>query len=70
MLERELCIRCNKPTPYHQSTPIMLRRYYIEGSGQLCPLCYQELYGVAPTSHISFGAGLDEKELTAGTRKE
>jgi hypothetical protein len=22
--------------------------YTVEGSGQLCPLCYQELYGVAP----------------------
>ena len=43
----ELCIRCNSPTPYDQSTPITLRRYYVEGSGQLCPLCYQELYGVA-----------------------
>ena len=45
----ELCIRCSKPTPYHPNTPITLRRYYVEGSGQLCPLCYQELYGVAPT---------------------
>ena len=45
--EKELCIRCNKPTPYHPNTPITLRRYYVEGSGQLCPLCYQELYGMA-----------------------
>ena len=49
MEQKELCIRCNKPTPYHPNTPIMLRRYYVEGSGQLCPLCYQELYGVAPS---------------------
>ena len=47
MMEKELCIRCNKPTPYHPNTPITLRRYYVEGSGQLCPLCYQELYGMA-----------------------
>ena len=33
--EFELCIRCNKPTPYHPNTPITLRRYYVEGSGQL-----------------------------------
>jgi hypothetical protein len=45
----ELCIRCNKPTPYYPNTPITLRRYYVEGSGQLCPLCYQELYGVEPS---------------------
>ena len=31
--EFELCIRCNKPTPYHPNTPITLRRYYVEGSG-------------------------------------
>ena len=48
MEQKELCIRCGKPTPYHPSTPITLRRYYVEGSGQLCSLCYQELYGVAP----------------------
>jgi hypothetical protein len=47
-MDREKCIRCGKPTPYHPNTPITLRRYYVEGSGQLCPLCYQELYGVAP----------------------
>ena len=47
MEQKELCIRCGKPTPYHPSTPITLRRYYVEGSGQLCPLCWQELYGVA-----------------------
>jgi len=47
MEQKELCIRCNKPTPYHPDTPITLRRYYVEGSDQLCPLCYQELYEVA-----------------------
>ena len=47
MEQKELCIRCDKPTLYHPNTPITFRRYYVEGSGQLCPLCYQELYGVA-----------------------
>lgn len=46
---RELCIRCNKPTPYDTNTPIALRRYYIEGSGQLCQDCFQLLYTV-PTA--------------------
>lgn len=40
----EICIRCNKPTPYHTNTPITLRRYYVEGSGQLCEQCFYELY--------------------------
>ena len=44
--EKELCIRCNKPTPYHPNTLITLRRYYVEGSGQLCEQCYFTLYPV------------------------
>lgn len=47
--QKEHCIRCNNPTPYDLNTPITLRRYYIEGSGQLCRRCYQELYGMAPS---------------------
>ena len=58
--EKELCIRCNKLTPYHPNTPITLRRYYVEGSGQLCPLCYQELYGVAGSLGVPFGTGLPQ----------
>ena len=42
----ELCIHCNKPTPYHPNTRITLRRYYVEGSGQLCEKCFYELYSV------------------------
>ena len=42
----ELCIRCGKPTPYHPNTPITLRRYFVEGSGQLCEECFYELYPV------------------------
>ena len=46
MEQKELCIRCNKPTPYNPNTPITLRRYYVEGSGQLCEQCYFTLYPV------------------------
>lgn len=45
----ELCIRCNKPTIYHPDTPITLRRYYVEGSGQLCEQCFYELYPLSGT---------------------
>ena len=51
MEQKELCIRCGKPTPYHPSTPITLRRYYIEGSGQLCEQCFFELYPMPSTSN-------------------
>ena len=59
-MNKELCIRCNKPTPYHSNTPITLRRYYVEGSGQLCPLCYHELYGGAGALEVPFGTGLPQ----------
>ena len=41
----ELCARCGKPTPYPVETPITLRRYFVEGAGQLCPQCFRKLYG-------------------------
>lgn len=40
----ELCIRCGKPTIYRPNTPITLRHYFVEGSGQLCERCFYELY--------------------------
>jgi len=51
MMAKELCIRCGKPTIYYPDTPITLRRYYIEGSGQLCPDCFAILYPVPIASH-------------------
>jgi len=34
-MEKELCVRCGKPTPYDISTPITMRRWYVEGAGQM-----------------------------------
>lgn len=45
-MNKELCIRCGKPTPYYPNTPITLRRYFVESSGQLCEQCYFTLYPV------------------------
>ena len=61
MEQKELCIRCNKPTPYHSNTPITLRRYYVEGSGQLCEKCFYELYPVAPS--LQSNLGVDNKTI-------
>ena len=57
----ELCIRCNKPTPYHTNTPITLRRYYVEGSGQLCEKCYFTLYPVPGSLQSNLGNGLGQQ---------
>lgn len=48
----ELCIRCNKQTLYHPDTPITLRRYYVEGSGQLCEKCWRVVYGNKIMPHM------------------
>lgn len=62
MEEKELRIRCNKPTPYDQSTPITVRRYFVEGAGQLCAECFAQVYGVP--------VALDNKNTTTETHKE
>ena len=46
---KEKCIRCGRETEYETSTPVTVRRWYIEGSGQLCEQCFYELYPVPGT---------------------
>lgn len=41
---KELCIRCGKEIEYDISTPVDMRRFYVEGSGLLCEECWRELY--------------------------
>lgn len=41
---RECCILCGKLTGTAKEQPVLERRHYIEGAGQLCQECYQELY--------------------------
>jgi NMD protein affecting ribosome stability and mRNA decay len=43
---KELCVRCGKETKYDTGTPITLRRYFIEGAGQLCEDCWAKLWPV------------------------
>lgn len=54
----ELCIRCVIPTPYHPNIPITIRRYYVEGSGQLCEKCFYELFPVPGALRIQEILGL------------
>ena len=65
MKEKELCIRCGKPTPYHPNTPITIRRYYVEGSGQLCEKCFYELYPVLSALQSNLGV---DNITTAGEK--
>lgn len=44
---KEKCVRCGKETAYDQSTPVDMRRWYVEGSGQLCEACWLKLWPTA-----------------------
>lgn len=41
---KERCVRCGAETEYDINYPVDMRRWYIEGSGQLCPSCYRILF--------------------------
>jgi hypothetical protein len=40
----EKCVLCRKKTKYKKTDPIEDRQHYVEGSGQLCPECWDETY--------------------------
>ena len=44
----ETCIHCDRDTGINVGIPVALRAFYIEGQGQLCFKCAQEL-GFAET---------------------
>lgn len=43
-MEKELCVRCGKETAYDINTPIIDRRWFVEGAGQLCEECWRIMY--------------------------
>jgi len=53
---KERCIRCGKETEYDVSTPVTVRRWYVEGSGQLCEQCFYELYPVPGSLQSNLGS--------------
>ena len=42
--EKEKCVICGRYTDECVSTPITLRRFYVEGAGQVCKKCFIEIY--------------------------
>lgn len=52
---KERCVRCSKETEYDVNTPITVRRYFVEGSGQLCEQCYFTLYPVRGSLQSNLG---------------
>ena len=41
--QKEICVICQKETPYTKNTPVDLRRNYVEGVGQVCDSCAENL---------------------------
>ena len=42
--EKDRCVSCGRETEYGKEVHINLRKYYIEGAGQLCEKCYRRIY--------------------------
>lgn len=40
---KDLCISCKIETEYSHDTSLDYREYYIEGAGQLCKSCYDNI---------------------------
>ena len=42
--QSDKCVLCGTTTDYLKDTPITERNHYIEGVGQLCTDCYEDLH--------------------------
>ena len=51
---KDNCVTCNKETLYRIDDPIDMRIGYIEGAGQLCLDCYDEIYIKKAKPKVSF----------------
>ena len=51
---KDKCVTCGKETPYHIEDHIDMRIAYIEGAGQLCFDCYDEIYVKKTKPKISY----------------
>jgi recombinational DNA repair protein (RecF pathway) len=40
----EKCVLCDIPTTIAVNTPVDNRHFYIEGAGQLCERCWNDVY--------------------------
>ena len=40
---KDKCVICNTDTQYDEFNHIDMRYFYVEGCGQLCPKCYNDI---------------------------
>ena len=51
-MDKEKCVRCGQITPFVITIPVDLRKWYIEGTGQLCQNCWNKLW---PNKYLFHG---------------
>ena len=42
--KKDKCVTCGSETQYDEFDHIDLRYFYVEGCGQLCPRCFDDIY--------------------------
>ena len=51
---KDECVTCGKKTPYDIEDDIDTRSEYVEGAGQFCSICFDEIYVKKTKPKISF----------------
>ena len=59
-IEYEPCVICWKLTNVRKDTPVDVRRYRVDGSGELCPECWVDVYGLNPIEMMRARLWLNE----------
>lgn len=44
LIKKDACVLCGSCTEYSFDCNINERKYYIEGAGQLCEICFSKIY--------------------------
>ena len=42
--KHDKCVICNEETEYAEMDHVLARNFYVEGSGQLCQMCFDNCY--------------------------
>jgi hypothetical protein len=50
---KDTCVACKGPSEENKSTNVSLRKFYVEGAGQLCRKCYFATFPEKPYSNYS-----------------
>ena len=51
---KDKCVSCGCKTPYEKSDHVDFRLGYIEGAGQLCKSCFEDIYNKEEKNEYSY----------------